>query len=103
MSERAADITFRPFTVLLGIIMGTIFAIFFCTCIVAFVFWFLRDESPRFAAELDGLIDVISIFSVLTVCAAFSFIGSLRNALWRFLPMAALWAGLGLAGWYYWP
>jgi len=103
MSERAADVTFRPFTVLLGIILGTVFAIFFCTCIVAFVFWFLQDESPRFSTELQGLGDIIRIFLVLTLFAAGSFIGSLRNARWRYLPLLGLWAGLVLTGFYYWP
>ena len=103
MPERASDVTFRPFTVLLGIILGTVFAIFFCTCIVAFVFWFLQDESPRFAFELEGLMDVIAIFMVLTVFAAGSFVGSLRSASWRYAPMLLLWLGLLAAGFYYWP
>jgi len=103
MPDHAADVTFRPFTVLLGIILGTLFAIFFCTFIVAFVFWFLQDESPRFATELEGLVAIVSIFMVLTISAAFSFMGSLRNAGWRYGPMLLLWAGLGLTGYYYWP
>ncbi|NND53545.1 MAG: hypothetical protein HKN56_01060 [Gammaproteobacteria bacterium] len=103
MSEHAADITFRPFTVLLGIILGTLFAIFFCTCIVASVFWFLQDESPRFTSELEGLGEIVRIFLVLTLFAAGSFIGSLRNSYWRYPAMLGLWVGLGLTGYYYWP
>ena len=88
---------------MLGIILGTLFAIFFCTCIVAFVFWLLQDESPRFTTELEGLGEIVRIFLVLTLFAAGSFIGSLRSARWRHAVMLGLWAGLALTGYYYWP
>lgn len=97
------DISFRPFTVLLGIILGSLFAIAFCTCIVGFVFWFIGDEEPRLAAEVGKLVEITAIFVVLTVFAAFSFLGSLRRARWRHAAMAALWLGLLLTGNYYWP
>ena len=103
MTADAEDISFRPFTVLLGIILGSLFAITFCSAIVGFVFWFLADEEPRLAAELEGLIEMVSIFFVLTSFAALSFLGSLRAAGWRYPSMAALWLGLFATGWYYWP
>jgi uncharacterized membrane protein len=103
MSNKAEELSFRPFTVLLGIILGTLFAIAFCTCIVGFVFWVLSDEAPRLASEIDSLIQITWIFVILTVLAAFSFIGSLKAADWRYLAIAGLWAGLFSTGYYYWP
>ncbi len=103
MPAKAEDASFRPFTVLLGIILGTLFAIVFCTLIVGLVFWILSDEEPRLAAEVGSLIEIVWIFAVLTIFAAGSFIGSLRRAGWRYAAMAALWLGILATGWYYWP
>jgi len=103
MPNKADDLNFRPFTVLLGIILGTVFAITFCTCIVAFVFWYLGDEAPRLAAEVDSLVEIVQIFLVLTVFSAMSFIATLKSLKWRYFPLAALWLGLLLTGYYYWP
>jgi hypothetical protein len=103
MSNKADDLNFRPFTVLLGIILGTVFAITFCTCIVGLVFWYLGDEAPRLAAEVDGLMEIVQIFVVLTAFAATSFIATLKSLKWRYFPLTALWLGLLLTGYYYWP
>lgn len=103
MTEITEDLHFRPFTVLLGIILGCLFSIAFCTAIVGGVFWYLGDEAPRLATELDKLLEITWIFVVLTTLAALGFLGSLRNRMWRYLPLAALWAGLLLTGNYYWP
>ena len=103
MQETAEDIHFRPYTVLLGIIMGTVFAIAFGLAVVCLVFWILRDEQPRIAAEFGSLLVSTGIFSLLSCLAGLSFYGSLRQFAWRHLPMAGLWLGLLLAGRYYWP
>jgi hypothetical protein len=103
MPEPVEDINFRPFTVLLGIFLGTLFSIAFGLSIVCLVFWILRDEEPRLAAEFPSLLMSTGIFTVLSVCAALSFYGSLKLTAWRYLPMLCLWLGLLLAGRYYWP
>lgn len=103
MPPSAEDIHFRPFTVLLGIILGCLFSIAFCTAIVCGVFWFLSGDEPRIAGELARLFEITWIFAVLTTLAALSFLGSLRNRGWRYAPLAALWAGLALMANYYWP
>jgi len=103
MSEIAEDINFRPFTVLLGIVSGTLFSIAFGLLIVCIVFWVLRNEEPRLLAEVDSLIASTSIFVALSLTAGLSFYGSLRQRSWRYLPLAGLWLGLLLAGRYYWP
>ena len=103
MSDNAEDINFRPSTVLLGIIMGTLSAVAFGLLVVGFVFWVLSDEEPRLAAEVGGLVISTLIFVVLSVAAALSFFGSLRQTAWRHFAMLCLWGGLVLAGRYYWP
>jgi hypothetical protein len=103
MSESAEEIHFRPFTVLLGIVMGTLFSIAFGLLIVSLIFWILRDEEPRLAAEYGSLMVSTGIFTVLSSCAGLSFFGSLKQAVWRHVPMVCLWVGLLLAGRYYWP
>ena len=103
MPELDDDLSFRPFTVLLGIILGSLFAIAFCTGIVGLVFWVVQDESPRLASELPKLVEITGIFIVLTLLAASSFVGSLKRSGWRYWSLAGLWAGLLLTGSYYWP
>ena len=103
MSEPAEDINFRPFTVLLGICLGTLFSIAFGLSTVCLVFWILRDEAPRLAAEFGSLLISTGIFTTLSVCAGLSFYGSLHLTAWRYLPMICPWLGLLLAGRYYWP
>jgi hypothetical protein len=103
MSETAEDINFRPFTVLLGILLGTLFATAFGLLIVCLVFWILRNDEPRLLTEIDSLIASTTIFVALSVAAGLSFFASLRQRSWRYLPMAGLWLGLLMAGRYYWP
>jgi len=103
MTDKADEFSFSPFTVLLGIILGTLFAITFCTCIVGFVFWYLGDEEPRLAAEVGSLMRIVQIFLLLTLLAAASFIGSLKSLQWRYISLSALWLGLLMTGYYYWP
>jgi hypothetical protein len=103
MLDNTDDLSFGPFTVLLGIILGTLFSITFCTCIVGFVFWYLGDEAPRLASEVDSLIEIVWVFLILTVLAAISFVGSLKLAQWRYFSLSGMWLGLFMTGYYYWP
>ena len=103
MSKTDEDIDFSPFTVLLGIISGTVIAIAFGLCVVCLVFWILRNEEPRLLAEVDSLMLSTGIFLVLSLFASLSFFGSLKRLVWRHAPMTALWLGLFLAGRFYWP
>ena len=99
----AENIHFQPFTVLLGIILGTVFSITFGLAVVCLVFWILQNEEPRVAAEFGTLLISTGIFAVLSVAAGLSFYGSLKQFGWRHFAMASLWLGLLLTGSYYWP
>ena len=103
VAQSTTDLNFRPFTVLLGIISGSVISITFGLAVVCFVFWVLKDESPRLLSEIDSLITNTAIFFILSIFAGCSFFGSLRAAAWRHVPMALLWISLLLAGRYYWP
>ena len=103
LEQNSGDLNFKPFTVLLGIISGTVFAITFGLAVVGFVFWVLKDESPRLLSEIDSLITNTAIFFALSIFAGSSFFGSLKQTSWRHLPMAMLWISLLVAGRYYWP
>ena len=103
MTNSPEAINFRPFPVLLGIVLGTVFSISFGLAVVCLVFWILKDEAPRLANEFGPLLVSTGIFTLLSIIAGASFYGSLKNKLWRYLPLACLWVGLFLTGRYYWP
>jgi hypothetical protein len=92
-----------PFTVILGILMGSLAAIAFGLAVVAFIFWLLQDQAPRVADEMPLLLRSAGIFTLLAATAALSFVGTLRRKTWRYATLLSLWLGLVATGWYYWP
>lgn len=93
----------RPFTALLGFVTGTLLSLAFGLGVVVLVFTVLRNEHPRFGAELPEVMRSFALFLVLAVIAVVALIGTLRNAGWRYGALALMWGGLALTGWYYWP
>lgn len=93
----------KPSAVLLGILMGSLSAIAFGLGVVAFIYWLLEDDYPRFADEMPMLLRSTGIFLALACVAAGSFVGMLKIRPWRFPLLGLLWAGLLATGWYYWP
>ncbi len=93
----------QPFTVVLGIVLGSLFSIAFSLGVVLLVFWILRNDNPRFDAELPELFRASLIFSGLALMAGFGFVGTLHARTWRYLFLSLLWLGLLATGWYYWP
>jgi hypothetical protein len=93
----------QPFTVVLGIVLGSLFSIAFSLAVVLLVFWILRDDHPRFDAELPELFRATLIFGSLALLAGGGFYGRLRGRPWHHAVLAALWAGLVAAGWFFWP
>jgi len=93
----------QPFTVMLGIVLGSLFSIAFSLTIATLIFWFLQDEDPRYIAEMPELIRGTLIFSTLAFVAATGFIGTIRGRPWRYLALMLLWAGLLTTAYYYWP
>ena len=93
----------NPFTVVLGITLGSLVSIAFSLGGVLLVFWILQDESPRFDAEMPELLRSTTIFFCLAAIAATGFIGTVKKKRWRHVCLALLWFGLIGTGWYYWP
>ncbi len=93
----------KPFTAVLGILLGSLVSITVSLGGVLLVFWILRAESPRYGAEMPELLRSTGIFFVLAALAAGGFVGMLRKARWRLACLGLLWAGLIGTGWYYWP
>jgi uncharacterized membrane-anchored protein len=93
----------HPFTAVLGIIAGSLVSLAFGLAVVLLVFWMLKNDHPRFAAELPEVARGFVMFLWLAVFAACGFLGTVRARRWRYAPLALLWVGLILVGWYYWP
>jgi len=93
----------QPFTVILGVILGSLVSIAFSLSAVTLIFWILRGDHPQFSAELPELTRAMGIFVVLALTGFAAFVATLRRTSWRYLPLALMWAGLGAAGFYYWP
>ncbi len=93
----------QPFTVVLGVILGSCFSIAFSLAAVAFIFWVLQAEHPQFTTELPELSRATMMFVVLAAVSYFAFLGSLRRTIWRHFPLFLLCTGIFAIGYYYWP
>ncbi|MEQ1800356.1 MAG: hypothetical protein ABL989_00390 [Gammaproteobacteria bacterium] len=93
----------QPLTVVLGIVLGSVFSIAFGLAIVWLIFGLRQGEDSRFALELPELARATVLFSLVTVVSAFAFLGSLRATTWRLWPLLVLIVGLAGIGFYYWP
>lgn len=93
----------RPFTAVLGFVAGSLVSMAFGLAVVLMVFWLLRDDHPQFSAELPEVARGSIMFFGLAVASGFAFWGTINGRRWRYAPLALLWTGLALVGWYYWP
>ncbi len=93
----------RPLTAVTLIVLGSCFAIMVSLAAVIMVVLVLGDEYPRLQREFDPLLSSVFIFVGMTVIASASFFALLRNHAARYWAQAAMWGGLLLTGWYYWP
>jgi hypothetical protein len=93
----------RPSVVVLGFVLGTAASILFSLIGVAVIYLVLGPRYPRIEAEADSLLVNLAFFGALTVFAALSFYGVLKERPWRAAALAPLVVTLALVGWYYWP
>ena len=93
----------RPIAVVTLIILGSSFAILVSLSAVIVIVLVLGDEYPRLQREFDPLLGSLAVFLGMTAVSAASFYGLLKNHPARYWGQAAMWAGLLLTGWYYWP
>ncbi|MGO9930901.1 MAG: hypothetical protein ACLPV8_03685 [Steroidobacteraceae bacterium] len=93
----------RPFTVLIGILLGSAVSITFGLGAVLIVFCVLRGEHPDLEREMPRLIGSLLAFAILTAASASSFLGQTRARPWRgwaHLATAVCLCGVVLL---YWP
>jgi hypothetical protein len=93
----------RPFTVLIGIILGSAASITFGLGAVLIVFCVLAGEHPDLTRELPQLVSSLIAFAVLTAASAGSFLGQVKVRPWRGWAHLATAACLGAVVWFYWP
>lgn len=92
-----------PFTVILGVVTGSLAAIAFGLLSVLVIFWWIGDESPRVGAELPVLWRSAVAFTAVAAASGASLYGTLKRRGWRYLALGATVAGIAALGWYYWP
>jgi hypothetical protein len=73
----------RPFTVLIGILLGSAASIAFGLATVLIVFCVLAARHPELTRELPQLVSNLIAFSLLTAASAGSFLGQQKGRPWR--------------------
>jgi len=93
----------RPFTVLIGIILGSAASISFGLGAVLIVFGVLAGEHPDLSREVPPLVTSLVAFTVLTAASAGSFLGQVKARPWRGWAHLATAACLGVVVLLHWP
>ncbi|HXA99203.1 MAG TPA: hypothetical protein VNW05_01645 [Steroidobacteraceae bacterium] len=93
----------RPFTVLIGIILGSAASFTFGLGTVLIVFLVLGPQHPELPRELPRVAGSLAAFAILTAASAGSFLGEAKVRPWR--GWAHLATGICLCGviLLYWP
>jgi predicted benzoate:H+ symporter BenE len=73
----------RPFTVLIGIVMGSAASITFGLVTVLIVFGILAGRHPDLMREVPQLVVSLVAFAGLTAASAGSFVGQAKQRSWR--------------------
>ena len=93
----------RPFTVLIGILLGSAASITFGLGTVLIVFSVLAGEHPDLARERSHLVGSLLAFAGLTAASAGSFLGQVRLRSWRGWAHLATVACFAVVVLLYWP
>jgi hypothetical protein len=93
----------RPFTVLIGIVLGSAASITFGLGAVLVVFGVLMGEHPDLSREMPRLAGSLAAFALLTAASAGSFLGQARLRPWRGWAHIATGISFGLVVLLYWP
>jgi hypothetical protein len=93
----------RPFTVLIGIVLGSAASFTFGLGTVLIVFLVLGPQHPELPRELPRVAGSLAAFAILTAASAGSFLGDVKQRAWR--GWAHLATGICLGGviLLYWP
>jgi hypothetical protein len=95
----------RPFTVLIGIILGSAASTTFGlgTVLIVFAVLSVGGTHPDLAREMPRLLLSLAAFGILTTASAGSFLGQVRARSWRGWAHLATVASLTVVILLYWP
>jgi hypothetical protein len=93
----------RPFTVLIGIVMGSAASITFGLGAVLIIFCILAGKHPDLLRELPQLLLSLLAFGLLTGASAGSFVGQAKRRSWRGWAHTATVVCLAAVVFLYWP
>jgi hypothetical protein len=93
----------RPFTVLIGIVLGSAASITFSLGTVLIVFAVLPGRHQTVTEEFPKVLVGLCAFASLTAASAGSFLGQVRARAWRGWAYAAMLACMGGVIVLYWP
>jgi hypothetical protein len=93
----------RPFTVLIGIVLGSAASITFGLGAVLIVFCVLAGRHPDLWRELPRLVLSLLAFGLLTAASAGSFLGQAKGRPWRRWAHACTLGVLAGITLWYWP
>jgi hypothetical protein len=93
----------RPFTVLIGILLGSAASMSFGLGAVLLVFIILSGRHPELAVEFPKLLMSFIAFLLLTAASAGSFKGQIRARPWRGWAHALTLVCVGILLYLYWP
>jgi hypothetical protein len=93
----------RPFTVLIGIVLGTASSITFSLGTVLIVLAVVAWRHPDQARDIPNLLEGLLAFAALTAASAGSFLGQVKARSWRPWAHAATLAALSVIVFMYWP
>jgi len=93
----------RPFTVLIGIVLGSAASITFGLGTVLIVFLVLGGRHPELPRELPRLSLSLIAFAILTAASAGSFLGQAKGRSWRGWAHLATGICLCVVVLLYWP
>lgn len=93
----------RPLTVIAGIVLGSSLSITVSLAVVSLIFWILADDYPRLQTEFAPLTSSVLLFIILTAISAWSFLAALTDRKEKWLAQAAMWLGILMVAFYYWP
>jgi hypothetical protein len=93
----------RPFTVLIGIVLGSAASITFGLSAVLIIFCILHGKHPELGREMPQLAASLLAFAALTAASAGSFLGQAKLKSWRGWAHVLTLAGLCGVVLMYWP
>ena len=93
----------RPLMVFTGVVLGSCLSITVSLAAVLLIYLIVGDEYPRVAHEFGAVSTTMLMFLTLTAISAWSFYAIVKNRKDRILAQFAMWAGLLMTGWVFWP